>query len=853
MVLLSSALAAAAPHVSKTATAAPRVMGKTPATQMAAAGEGALITVLVEGKRFSGMRRYLRLLDRAISPRPRRRLAGALRAKRLWSLLGGMLLGKRTSLRASWEHVSWDRSRPLVFGLFEVDPARAIFARLALSPPWRLRMTRHRVLIPLMKDPTSLLAALRGLGESMGMEKKRHSSKALWMQAQAWSLAAVVEADHVRVELAEVERGSEAVALLMRHLGRPPLSGPAPKTPARAAMEGAKAAFVRAYVRPWLVAELAFQHGFRSVHRALRGGALGVTSRERRKLYAMGLSELLSTLMLLDARGAELDDFALVLRTKPHLVAVALGSLTKQGQQVFDAGQATAHRAFVVRGKAIVKATATVGLKAMLKKAIVPPVLEGARARLLRSALQVGGTLGAFGMLSRRPFGLGRAIQGLFPVVLRDLSVGALGVVVDVNPNQRFGWHRGGVVSFEPGWPKAQLSQLPDFRRPGTLRPRSRRGGNVAVALGDFPRFERAFGDARRARPPLAQAVLDFRRFAVEFPQPLRAILARLRVARFELRRCSPASLALGFALGKGGRMPKVTVPKVRRWLSPGLARAQSVGGRCLFEMTQAVQRALVVRRGAAPATRGKQLYQARRRAGKYLSCAAGDPATQREARLLQEALALHEAERLFWARDEALRVLRQACRKGLKGACARSKEVERLPRIKLACAKGGQPLPMFSTRSMTPAVVAAKGALPSMSRYRVGVDARTSYGRLQGWIKGVAGSRFLFAFTESRTHAWREVSVKITPPSTRAGPRRAEATLARDSLVLKHKHKRYKIGGLLWSGSESDLEHLRRVARKLEDDGARTIAFDASAALTWADVLPVIVALDAGGLEVYF
>jgi hypothetical protein len=663
----------------------------------------------------------------------------------LWAAAGALAelaLGTRPA-GLSGALPGWDPSRPLVFALFAPSVDDSVLAARALMLEAAALGTtglRHRVLIPATDSRAllgGLLEALVPLGLQADSEARAlpglRGGQALLLPGETASLLLLVPEERwVRVEILQEDTRAfaspEARLKAVEALLAPAPASSWPLTPALL-FAASRQDLLTLWLRPWWLRDLGGQVGTSKVAQAVRFADPSY----RAMLLAAGLAEVSQGYLVMDPRGAELDDLAWSLgvipappgkaesrESGPSLRMASVLSLTEQGARVWARGlESGALLPSAELPQASLSMWMRLDLAAVLAAAEPPPGL--ADAKDLEELAQRVQECGGFCMLHlglRSPLGMLKAVWRFLPPELPIPLPRGLGLAVGPLPA---GLATAPAVVAMASLPVGvNLSALE--RAVGELREDGARQGlgilwrtevrpeDTRVFFGLNESAERVFrgpepaaGPGRPGSGPLGEVSMDLRGLADglqrEAPEAA-AVLARLGSLHGWSRlqgRWLQGEVVLGPPV-EGAAPAWDAEGAVWGWESPGARAASGRGAVCLAEVTRSLTegfRALAV---VDPSQKGLMLARAMEEASRQLPCALAEPETKEQARRLQRSMFLAIAD-LYEGelrQDELSRVLTTGCEQGVEEACARKARLSEaprleLPRVETACGTGLQ------------------------------------------------------------------------------------------------------------------------------------------------------------------
>jgi TonB family protein len=700
-----------------------------------AAGEQALMVVLVRPAAWAEDARALGEALRGVGLEEAERV---LATPDLWAAAGelaGLLWGRRPA-GLQGPLPGWDASRPVVLALFEPVVDDAVLAGRALMLEAASRGTtglRHRVLVP-ATDSRALLGGLLEALSALGLEADSEARALAVLQGgqllrlpggEASLVALIPEARFLRVEILQedtrVFASPEArLGAVSAWLARPGSPGPQLITPARLFVSSSQD-LLSVWLRPWQLRDLGGQVGTSKVAQAVAYADPSY----RAMLLAVGLAEVSQGTLVMDPRGAEIDDLAWSLsarsssgeQTAPGMRMRGVLSLTELGARVWAKGlEGGARLPAAELPQASLSAWLRFDLAAAVAEAEPPPGLADVEdlSELARRVQECG----AFCLLHlglRAPVGLLKTVWRFLPpdmplVLPRGLAlaVGPLPPGLAAPPALAL------VASLPVGVNLPALERAVGELREGGLRQglgilwRSEiRPEDTRVFFGLNESAERVFVGPEPGAPDglLGELRLDLRGLADglqrEAPE-VSTVLARLGTLRgqsWQRGRLLQGELIVGGAGGRAER-PWLAEGAALAWASPGAKEAAGRGAVCLAEVTRDMTEAFRALAAVAPDQKALMLARAMEESSRHLPCALGDPGTRAEAARLQRSLYLaaadlHEAE----LREDGLgQILDAGCRQGVEEACARRAALAKrprvdLPRVESRCGEGLQGL----------------------------------------------------------------------------------------------------------------------------------------------------------------
>ena len=680
----------------------------------------------------------------------------------------------------------WDRRRPMLFALAQVDDTDPTLVGLEAHVAPRsvdgLSGLRHRLVLP-ASDPMALTGALARLArdhfrvENPAMVDGLPGAHAFPTEHGVF---AVIPGDGlVRLELVTGDAraptpGPQRVAYFRRMLISTPGSK-LPRTPALQRLANGQEALAL-HVRLWRLKSLALWLGTSDWLERLRAVELPSSAVE-------ALKPLAHTDYMMSPEGAEIDDVTFAIGGQGALSLAAVWGLSEHGQGLLEAARRQAVQPLgatssgsrrlksdPARATPIVTLGLGIDLQALVGTASVPPSVDGLDVDVVWNRLDACGNFCWLHMGMRHPLGsiktalelATEAVASIVSLEIGDELPRSLSLVARRTKTVEVAFSASYPVSVSDRFFRQVLAVV-DASTDQELRYDRQRWMSTErrlVGLGVDP--STALGDG--SSPTLASGVLG--RLNVDLAALAESGLINLKGLGLAPLLKSWTRPRLVAELSGGGRSLALELSlqdeasKLRGpmlpdrfaydWESPGLTEAMSPGGRCL----SALKANLLLRSGdeAASTSRRQDLAGA-------IACAMSDPATKDRARALQLALTLRQALAMQddLRLDDAEQAFDGLCAngEGLESACRSLATVRALPRIALpsalASSCGGQVTLRWPLIRVAPSTVyvrsekVAEGQLPGRLQgseftgdFRLLADPSSRYQRVADVLRAI-------------------------------------------------------------------------------------------------------------------
>lgn len=565
----------------------------------------------------------------------------------------------------------WDRSRPIVAGLFEpafAAPAGAITPQLPdpLVRPGMPPPLRHRILIP-ASDPAKLSGALTGALMKRGWRADGERLRAGPLTA----LRIFAEDGRTRVEIATGGPAPDDWSIP---------GGPSARTPAHAALVATEGGPLRALLRPWHLRAVFTQHGATQMFEALAMAGSGVAER----LVAHGTGLLMMAEGLMHSARPEMDDWMVELRGDAAGVSLrSVISLTEAGAALLEG---RGHAPLTPRDDAAAHLALAADLRGMLDAAD-QPTPAGVDGRGLARMYAECGPGCPLHTLTRSPLG---GAKLLLAAAARETPLATLGArapqvaffgVDGPRPRVALAFQVPAGADLAPvraAMAEARIEPAPE------LWTRALPDGTQAVVIG-LGVGRDAFGDPA-SDAPLGRLSLRSEKLS-GLPPELARVAAEFAGVEGRLDRTGRAligQIRVGFDTAP--TPPTAAAPIATDYEGPIHAAEETEASACLRRAERGAVEALTAVASAPPEMRGRLMAAALAEMEGPLSCAEQAPALAPAVKGLRRVVLLSTSRSALdgWRPAEAIARLRPLCLAGDEAICARLKAAEARPAPKL-------------------------------------------------------------------------------------------------------------------------------------------------------------------------